>query len=209
MEKLKHQLGVKLVLLFLSIILVGFGAYSLVHSGIGGDAILVFQDGISVFTGIELGIIIMIVNAVMTIFLFMINKSMINIGTLAFIFLLGPTVALFSEISLFPIPTSFIESLMIFIIASVIVTFGISLYLYADVGYTAFEGLLIEIKDRTNIRFAYIKILTDIFFFIIGIFLGGTFGWGSVISVFIFGPLIDFYLYILKKTNIIKKTSTK
>lgn len=209
MEKLRHQLGVKLLLLSISIILVGFGAYSLVQSGIGGDAVLVFQEGISVFTGIELGLIIMVINAVMTIFLFLVNRSMINIGTLAFIFLLGPMVTLFSKISLFPVPTSFIESLAIFLIASVVVTFGISLYLYADVGYTAFEGLLIEIKDRTNIRFAYIKIVSDVFLFIIGILLGGTFGWGSVISVFIFGPLIDLYVNLLKKTKIIKKTSNK
>lgn len=207
MEKLRHQLGVKLGLLCASIILVGFGAYSLVHSGIGGDAVLVFQEGIAVFTGIELGYIIMIINGLMAIILFFVNRSMVNIGTLAFIFLLGPMVNFFTKLAIFPTPITFIEKLMVFGIATVIVTFGISLYLYADVGYTAFEGLLIEIRDRTKIRFAYIKIVTDLFLFVIGILLGGTFGWGSVISVFIFGPLIDFYVNLLKKSKIIKKTS--
>ena len=207
MEKLKQQLGVKLILLLIAITLVGFGASGLVQSRIGGDAVLVFEQGISVFLKLEFGITIMIINLIFTVILFFVNKKMINIGTIVFILFLGPIVSLFDKLSVFPDPNTFMESLGIFFISAIVVTFGISVYLYTDVGYTAFEGILIEIKDRTKIRFSFIKITSDAILFIVGILLGGTFGWGSAISVILFGPLIDMFMYFLKKSNIIKKTS--
>ena len=205
MEKLKQQLFVKLILLLIAVSLVAFGASALVKSGIGGDAVLVFEQGVSVFFKIDLGIMIMIINLVMTIILFIVNRKMVNIGTFVFIFVLGPLVSLFDKLPIFMNPETFPESLLIFSIGALFATFGVSLYLYTDVGYTAFEGILIEIKNRTKIRFAIIKIINDALLFIVGILLGGTFGWGSVISIFLFGPLIDGFVSLFKKTNILKQ----
>lgn len=209
LEKLKDQLGLKIILLILSLCLVGFGASNLVFSGIGGDAVVVFEQGVSLFLNIEFGVTIIVINIVFTILLFFINKKMINIGTIAFIVLVGPVVSLFERFPIFAEPQIFIAQLGIFLVGALFATFGISLYLYIDVGYTAFEGILLHIEDKTNVKFATIKIITDALLFVIGILLGGTFGWGSAISVFLFGPLIDLFVGLIKKTNIIKKTAIK
>jgi uncharacterized membrane protein YczE len=203
-EKLKNQLFARIILLLIAVILVAFGASALVKSGIGGDAVLVFEQGVSVFLNIEFGIMIMIINSLMMIILFFVNRKMISIGTFVFIFILGPLVSLFDRIPIFLSPETFPESLLIFSVGALFATFGVSLYLYTDVGYTAFEGILIEIKNRSNIRFAYIKIINDAILFVAGILLGGTFGWGSVISIFLFGPLIDGFVMLFKKSNILK-----
>ncbi|HQM06791.1 MAG TPA: hypothetical protein PLR97_03180, partial [Bacilli bacterium] len=60
------------------------------------------------------------------------------------------------------------------------------------------------IKEKTNWRFAYIKIVNDAIFFTVGWLLGGVFGIASVITVLIYGPLIDFFIKILTKTNLLK-----
>ena len=91
------------------------------------------------------------------------------------------------------------------LIGIVIGGLGLALYMYADLGLSPFEGIIVTISNETKVRFGIIKIIFDAIYFTTGALLGGVFGIGSIMTVFLYGPTIDMFMKLLKKTNIIKK----
>ncbi|HHU55593.1 MAG TPA: hypothetical protein GXZ48_02730 [Acholeplasmataceae bacterium] len=199
----KINLFIRIILLLLGFIFLGFGAALLSEIGIGGDAVLVFEQGFARSLNISLGESVIILSLILLILMFFLDRKMINIGTVAGILLIGPIINFFIGLDIINKPSNLIIAIILNICACIITTFGIALYLYAKVGYTPFEGILLIIKDRTKISFRYIKIVNDALLFIIGWLLGGDFGVGSIITIFLFGPLIDFFVQLFKKTKLV------
>ncbi len=198
-----------MIVLVVGVIFMALGGAMLVTAKYGSDALMVFNQGLATFFKIKVGTSIMITNLFALIVIFFVKRKSIGIGTFAIAFLLGPLVDVILQMSILPIPNSFWASALVLSLAFLSGTFGISLYMYANVGLSPFEGILIAIKEKTNWRFAYIKIINDAIFFIIGWLLGGVFGIASVITVLIYGPLIDFFTTLFTKMNLLKSEKPK
>ena len=52
-------------------------------------------------------------------------------------------------------------------------------------------NILERIKDKLNIPYSYVKIVTDILLVLTGTMLGGTFGVGTIISALVTGILVE------------------
>lgn len=182
----------------------GFGAAFLTVAEFGSDAVLVFQQGVANAFELDLGIAITIINVALLVVLFFVDKKMINIGTVVVVVVAGPWVSLLLNLGFLPSSDSFWLQFVYFLIASIIVTFGVSMYVYADIGYAPLEGIIMSIRNRTKLRFGTIKIFQDGILFLIGWLLGGRFWVGSVISIFLFGPLIDLYTALYNKIGLLK-----
>jgi uncharacterized membrane protein YczE len=202
-EIIKKYYG-NIIVLIVGIIFMSLGGAMLVTAKYGSDALMVFNQGVATFFKIKVGLSIMISNLVALIIIFFVNRKSIGLGTFLIAFLLGPLIDVILQLGILPAPNSFWGSALILALAFLSGTFGIALYMYANVGLSPFEGILIAIKEKTNWRFAYIKIVNDAIFFTVGWLLGGVFGIASVITVLIYGPLIDFFIKIFTKMNLLK-----
>ena len=202
-EIIKKYYG-NIIVLIVGIIFMSLGGAMLVTAKYGSDALMVFNQGVATFFKIKVGLSIMISNLVALIIIFFVNRKSIGLGTFLIAFLLGPLIDVILQLGILPAPNSFWGSALILALAFLSGTFGIALYMYANVGLSFFEGILIAIKEKTNWRFAYIKIVNDAIFFTVGWLLGGVFGIASVITVLIYGPLIDFFIKIFTKMNLLK-----
>lgn len=200
----KDQMGKRIVILIVGVFFMGLGAAFLTKANFGSDAVLVFQQGVANTFNLELGVSITIINVVLLLVLIFVNKKMINLGTVVVVVIAGPWVSLLLNLGFLPSSDSFWLSMVYFLIASSIVTFGVSLYIYADIGFAPLEGIIMSIQRKTKIRFGIIKIFHDGILFLIGWLLGGRFWVGSVISIFLFGPLIDFYTALYNRIGLLK-----
>jgi uncharacterized membrane protein YczE len=212
-RKMKNKIKVKelikkyyrnVIILVVGVSFMALGGAMLVSANYGSDALMVFNQGVATFLNIKVGIAIMITNLLVLIVIIFVNRKSIGLGTIAIAFLLGPLVDMILQANILPTPITFWGSALTLALAFLAGTFGISLYMFANVGLSPFEGILIAIKEKKNWRFAYIKIVNDAFFFTIGWLLGGVFGIASIITVFIYGPLIDFFTKLFTKMNLFK-----
>jgi len=131
---------------------------------------------------------------------------MIHIGTFVVALLLGPMINLIIGWGWLPIPVSLLERIVMVFVAILFLSFALAIYIYANIGYSPFEGILLTIKQKVKMRFAFIKIINDASLFIIGWLLGGTIGIGSVMTVILLGPLIDLFTHLVKKTKWLPET---
>lgn len=198
---------INVIILLIGIVLIAFGGSTFLAAEIGSDAVMVFNQGVATFFNLEVGFGIMITNIALLLIVIFINRKSIGLGTFAMVFLLGPLVNFIIKHNILPTPSNLLWSIVMLLTGVIVGGFGISLYIYANVGLSPFEGIIITIVDKTKIRFAYIKIINDAILFTLGYLLGGVFGIGSIITVFLFGPVIDLFMKILKRSNIIKNSN--
>ncbi|HPT89245.1 MAG TPA: hypothetical protein PLY84_02565 [Bacilli bacterium] len=195
------------IVLLLGVLLLSIGGALFLTANIGSDSLMVFNQGISVVLKTKVGLAIMISNIIALFIIFFINKKTLGLGSLAIIFLLGPTIQIIKDANIFKTPNTLILQILMVLIGIVIGGLGLALYMYADLGLSPFEGIIVTISNETKVRFGIIKIIFDAIYFTTGALLGGVFGIGSIMTVFLYGPTIDMFMKLLKKTNIIKKRS--
>lgn len=193
-----------IIVLVIGVFFMALGGAMLVSANYGSDALMVFNQGMARTIKLPIGVAIIITNVVAFLVVLFINRKSIGLGTLAIAFLLGPLVDMLLKINILPTPVTFWGSAATLTVAFITGTLGIALYMYSNVGLSPFEGILITIKEKKKWRFAYIKIVNDAIFFTLGWLLGGVFGFASVITVFIYGPLIDFFTKMATKINLLK-----
>lgn len=195
------------IVLLLGVLLLSIGGALFLTANIGSDSLMVFNQGISVVLKTKVGLAIMISNIIALFIIFFINKKTLGLGSLAIIFLLGPTIQIIKDANIFKTPNTLILQILMVLIGIVIGGLGLALYMYADLGLSPFEGIIVTISNKTKVRFGIIKIIFDAIYFTTGALLGGVCGIGSIMTVFLYGPTIDMFMKLLKKTNIMKKRS--
>ena len=183
--------------------LVALGATLFITASIGAEAITVFMQGIMKITNTNFAFAIIVANAIPVSFLFILKRQdLLSFGSLA-VLLIGPLIDLWLITGVFNTPATFINQLALASIGILITSFGLALYIHANVGMAPFEALVVALYQKfKTIKFFYIKIAFDIVFLTLGYLLGGVVGIGTVVSVLAFGPVINFYLYIMKKINL-------
>lgn len=198
----KYYLNV--IILLIGTILMAFGGSFFIISEMGSDALMVLNQGIANTLSIKVGYAMIISNVVAFLLIIFLDRKTIGLGTIAITFLLGPMINVIINANVLLTPNNLFLKLGFTLLGNIVGGFGIALYLYANVGLSPFEAIILRIEKVTKWRFAIIKIINDAIFFLIGMLLGGRFGIGSIITVIIFGPIIGFFLKSLKKSNILK-----
>jgi uncharacterized membrane protein YczE len=80
------------------------------------------------------------------------------------------------------------------------VSFGNALSVSVQLGTAGMEASLFALADRIKIEYKYLKIGSEILFFIAAFFLGGVYGIMTVAEVFLYGFLFSFFIIGLNKT---------
>ena len=182
------------------VLICGFSVGMFDFSNLGVDPFQVFAHGVWLRTSLGFGTLYTIVNVIMLIAIFILDKKKIGLGTLINIFLLG-YVAEFSSnlwVKLIPEPT-FAIKLAFLIVAIVIMCFASALYFTGDLGVSTYDAVALMISEKqSKIKFQYIRIATDLFCVAFGFALGANFkagytGVGTIITAFFMGPLIAFF----------------
>ena len=168
---------------------------------LGTDPISVFVEGISFHCDLTVGEISTICNIILGILLFLFDREQFGIGTFLMILTAGPLIDLFYGILLLHFPpetTALWIRIVILVIGIIVYAFGLGLTIQCDIGVGPFSFPPLFLAKAFHIDLKYTQILTDAVFFVIGLFLGGIYGLGTIVSVLLTGPLMTLFMKFKK-----------
>ena len=194
--KNKQNLIKRLILFFLGMSIIQMGVALNLKTNIGSDPFTVFVQGLSFLLKVTPGIANMIILAVLLCIIFLVGRNRINIGTLICVVGVGPLIDLgMKTVSLFPIEScNIVGKALIVVFGCILIAIGFSILLASNLGVAPNDIIPFIIKDKTNFQYRWIRMLLDMSFLLIGFALAGVFGLGTIISVLLIGPCIQFCL---------------
>ena len=182
----------KIVLSVLGGALIGIGAGTILYAGIGGDTITVFQDGLHALLKISYGQASRIYNVVFVVLALIFARKYSGAGTVISALVIGFLIDISNSLWLLTkLNNGFVSGLIIFLIGLTIYASGIALLIRCDAGMNCLDALLYKLMDVTGLKYKYLRIAADVLLTVTGCMMGGVFGIGTVIAVFLTGPLVE------------------
>ncbi len=212
-KKFDNEMKRRLAMTLGGVLIAGFSVGMFQFSLMGMDPFQVFAHGIwtqlqHILTGgaprfftdytdnpvIGYGIVYMVINMVLLVFDFFLDKKKIGIATFINLFLLGYVVdwshAFWTK--LIPNP-SFIVKMLFLIVAIVIMCFASALYFTSDLGVSTYDAIALSLSEQKGWDFRILRIAGDLICTGLGFVMGVLPGIGTIITAFFMGPLIEFF----------------
>ena len=193
---------VQALVVLLGTLICGLGIQLELFSGAGVDPLTMFEEGMGITTGIATGTVALGVNCAMLVLALLLNRKNIWAGTVITVLLLGPSINLFAGVmagmGLVP-PAGWVGKLAMNIAGVFLCGAGIAIYMLPDYGVGAMEAVMIFLADKLHPPYGPVRIAMDCTWGVLGFFLGGTLGIGTVIGAFGIGASLDLCLRQLKK----------
>lgn len=175
-------------------------------AGLGNDSVGMMYDGIRAALGLnaqQLGMASNIVNVVLMVFLLIVARRYISIGTFVYLIPYG----FFVSIGTWLYPMIFpADMLWVRILASVVgcllLCVGVAVYIVLDIGVDPFTGLVLFLTDVVKKEYRYVKIVFDLSLIVIGTLLGGKLGVVTFFTAIAVGPIIQFLVERFGKTDV-------
>lgn len=189
------------------LLIMGLGISLIVISNLGSGPWDAVNVGLSNKLGLSIGFCMNMVAIVQIIIGGIINKEFPNLATMITSIFLG----LFIDFWMLFLGNITLDNVMIqfllFMIALVIISIGISIYLVSKLPNTPLDYFMIAIKSKLNLSLMVSKITSESIGLALGLLLGGGIGIGTLIIVVCVGPMIQ---YLQKPvSNIFDNLSTK
>jgi len=182
--------------LCLGLAIFGLGEGLLLISTTGNSPWSVLAEGITKITGITIGTSTFLVSvAVLSFWIFLKQKP--GIGTIMNIIIIAGVIDL--TLNFIDPPTSIVSKYILAVVSVLLVGLGSGIYLVANLGPGPRDGLMTGLTQATGFPIAFVRASIEISVVIIGWYLGGTVGIGTLIFAFGIGPAVASGLYLVNK----------
>jgi uncharacterized membrane protein YczE len=180
--------------LFVGLFLYGAGCALTVEAGLGVDPWTVFAQGISIHTGIGIGWITNIVGF-LVLLLWIPLRQKPGVGTIANILLVGTSM----QVVLWMVPpvSGFALQVGVLLVGILLVALASGLYIGARFGPGPRDGLMTGMNARLGWPIWLCRALVEVTVLVVGWFLGGTVGIGTILFAALIGPLVHLALPLL------------
>ena len=187
---------ITLLYLILGLILFGLGETLLITANAGVSPWTVLAQGISIRTGYSIGLTTFFVSlGVLCLWIPLRQKP--GIGTI----LNTIIVSVVMDVSLpfLPTPETILLQTLQIISAVVIVGLGSGFYLIANLGPGSRDGLMTGLQRMTNKPIFLIRAIIEISVVIVGWYLGGVVGIGTIVFALAIGPFVSAGLFSVSR----------
>jgi len=188
------RLPERLLRLLVGLWLYGLAIALMIKGAVGSSPWDLFHQGVSRHLPVSFGVI-MIGTAVLVLLAWIPLRQRPGLGTLANTLLLGPLADL--NLALLATPDSLPLRCAYMIAGVVVCAFASALYIGAQLGPGPRDGLMTGLARRTGGSIRTIRTLIEITVLVIGVSLGGRFGFGTIVFALGMGPLTQFFLSYL------------
>lgn len=215
MKRSVKEWCVRIVILLLGLLIAHFGVTLFLLSALGSDPFNVFVQGIyrsldrlthwSVLTH---GRVHIAISLLIILVLLWVDRSYIKIGTALCMIFGGPIIDLFTLL-LEPLVQSAGLPLRIgmLVLGCVILAYGMTIVIRSDAGTGPNDLVALVISEKTRFKFSIVRVAVDACFALIGWLLGGTIGPGTLVCMFLVGPVAGIFLPI--NGRLVEKTVTR
>ncbi|MGF2618333.1 YitT family protein [Rossellomorea vietnamensis] len=158
----------------------GIGPWDVFHYG------LFLKFGLTIGTwSIIAGLILLLVTGLAT-------KTFPKIGAFLNMLLIGIFIDFFNFI--IPDTSSIVVQSILFAAGTIIIGYGIGLYVSADFGAGPRDSLMLLIVEKTGWKIQWVRNGIEVAVFVLGWLLGGPVGIGTIIIAFFLGSVVGFAL---------------
>lgn len=189
-----QRLPRRIFAMLVSVIVMGCGVALFVLGAMGADPFSTMNLGVSSRLGLSFGTWQVMFNSVMLLLVFFLDRSMLGLGTLGNMFLVGFSADVCGKVltAVLPPAESFsIGVRLLFTLGGVLFQLlGCSFYVTSNLGMAPYDCLSFIVPNRTKIPFRWWRIISDVTCVAIGFFCGATVGLGTLIMAFATGPLL-------------------
>ena len=182
--------------LIFGLIIFGFGEGLLILSTTGNSPWSVLAEGISKNSKLSIGAATFLVS-VSVLFLWIFLRQKPGLGTIFNIIIISGMIDV--TLYFFDPPSSNILKYLLAIFSVILVGIGSGIYLVANLGPGPRDGLMTGLTKITNLPIALVRAFLEISGVMVGWYLGGTVGLGTLIFAFGIGPCVAFGLFIVNK----------
>ena len=182
--------------LIFGLIIFGFGEGLLILSTTGNSPWSVLAEGISKNSKLSIGAATFLVS-VSVLFLWIFLRQKPGLGTIFNIIIISGMIDV--TLYFFDPPSSNLLKYLLAIFSVMLVGIGSGIYLVANLGPGPRDGLMTGLTKITNLPIALVRACLEILVVIVGWYLGGTVGIGTLIFAFGIGPCVAFGLFIVNK----------
>lgn len=194
MKEKNGSLVLRILFSAIGLAICGVGVGVFLFAGLGVDSASVFETGCANVIGLSYGTTTAIINMVILIVVFAIDRSYINISSILAIFLIGYvgeyTGKLLACLVLGEV--SLVVGIILALIGCAVMAVGISMYIAVGLGVGAIDLLSEIISDRMKWQYRWVRVTIDVLFVLVGWALGGKFGLGTIMVAVLLGPMIQF-----------------
>lgn len=188
------------------VLLVGVGVAFNNCAGFGNDPVGIVYDGIRSVSGMsqaQLGTASNVVNIVLLVLLFFTGRRYVSIGTFVYLLPYGFCVDFGNFLYRLLGASEDIWVRIVFsVLGCVLLSLGVAVYITVDIGVDPFTGVVLVLRDVLKKEYRYVKIGFDLAMVVLGTLLGGRLGVVTVITALAVGPVIQFFMKILKKYSL-------
>lgn len=191
---MNREMKRRCVMTIVGVMLGGFSVGMFNASAFGMDPFQVFAHGVWEHIPIGFGTFYMILNLLMLIGVFFVDKKKIGLGTFINIFLLGYMVDFSTWIWNRPMFADELWKRTVLLLAGILLLcIASSLYFVGDLGVSTYDAIALCISERKPWKFSIVRITCDLICSITGFALGAVLGVGTLVSAFGMGPLISYF----------------
>ena len=189
-----QRLPRRIIFMFLAVVVMGFGVALFVKGAMGADPFSTINLGISSRIGLSFGMWQAIFNCALLVVVLVLDRSMLGLGTLANMFLVGFMADVFGKL----LGTVLPETDQMGIAVRLLLTLGgvaaqiigCSFYVTSNLGMAPYDCISFIVPNKTKIPFRWWRISIDIVCVAVGFFCGASVGIGTLIMAFGTGPLL-------------------
>jgi len=174
----------------------GLGEGLLILSTTGNSPWSVLAEGISLNSSLSIGAATFFVS-VGVLFLWFFLKQKPGLGTIFNIIVIAAMIDF--TLNYFQPPSSLFIKYLLAVLSVILVGLGSGIYLVANLGPGPRDGLMTGLTKTTNLPIALVRAFLEITVVIIGWYLGGTVGVGTLIFAFGIGPCVALGLFLVGK----------
>lgn len=183
-----------LAVLILGLWLFGAGEAMLVDAALGNAPWTVFAQGISVRTGIPIGVATFFIS-ICVLLMWVPLRERPGLGTIANAVVIALSLQVMIE--LLPTPQSTGWRIAQVLAGIALVGVGSGLYLTTNLGPGPRDGLMTGIHHRTGIAVTPVRLGIEVVVLSLGWLLGGTVGVGTVLFALLIGPSVGYGLRLV------------
>jgi uncharacterized membrane protein YczE len=188
--------------LLVGLFLYGFGIALMVRGAIGVAPWDVLTQGIAKQTGLDFGVITVIVGALVLLLWIPIQQKP-GIGTVLNVLLVGPA----AQFGLWAVPeqTELFSRILVFAGGLALVALATGLYIGARFGPGPRDGLMTGIHRKYGWKIWIVRTVIEVTVLAIGWLLGGNVGVGTVAFALLIGPMVNVTIPLLMVPAAIEK----
>ncbi|MDO5539378.1 MAG: hypothetical protein Q4F83_04810 [Eubacteriales bacterium] len=191
-----------LIILLAGLTIAHLGVTLFLLSEMGTDTFTVFIQGLARAAHLTVGTMHVIILVILMAVMLFTTKGYVKPGTVVCAFCGGPIIDFFSWLFRNYINGNSVMAVRIcsMIAGCGILALGMSVVINSNAGTGPNDLVAIILSDKfAKVEFRWVRVACDLFFVVLGFLLGGTVGIGTVVAVFLTGPLVQFWLPRTKK----------